>query len=90
VAAEKHPNADRLLVLTLNLGDHTRQVVSGIAQFYTPQSLLGKKLILVANLRPAVLRGVESQGMILAGEGPDGRVVVVTPEQDLPPGAKVR
>ncbi|RIH88373.1 Methionine--tRNA ligase [Meiothermus luteus] len=90
VAAEKHPKADRLLVLTLNLGDHTRQVVSGIAQFYTPQSLLGKKLILVANLRPAVLRGVESQGMILAGEGPDGRVVVVTPEQDLPPGAKVR
>lgn len=90
IKAEKHPKADKLLVLTLNLGDHTRQVVSGIAQYYTPESLLGKKLVLVANLKPAVLRGVESQGMILAGEDAQGRIVVVTPEQDLPPGAKVR
>ncbi|RDI94529.1 methionine--tRNA ligase [Meiothermus sp. QL-1] len=90
VRAEKHPKADRLLVLSLNLGDHTRQVVSGIAQDYTPESLLGKKLILVANLKPAVIRGVRSEGMILAGEGPEGRVVVVTPEKELPPGARVR
>ncbi|PZA08433.1 MULTISPECIES: methionine--tRNA ligase [unclassified Meiothermus] len=90
VKAEKHPRADRLLVLTLNVGDHTRQVVSGIAQFYTPESLVGKKLVLVANLKPATLRGVESQGMILAGEDAQGRIVVVTPEADLPPGAKVR
>ncbi len=90
VKAEKHPKADKLLVLTLNVGDHTRQVVSGIAQYYTPESLLGKKLVLVANLKPAVLRGVESQGMILAGEDSAGRIVVITPEQDLPPGAKVR
>jgi methionyl-tRNA synthetase len=65
-------------------------VVSGIAQFYTPESLVGKKLVLVANLKPATLRGVESQGMILAGEDAEGRIVVVTPESDLPPGAKVR
>lgn len=52
VKAEKHPKADKLLVLTLNLGDHTRQVVSGIAQYYTPESLVGKKLVLVANLGP--------------------------------------
>lgn len=90
VKAEKHPKADKLLVLTLNVGDHTRQVVSGIAQYYTPESLVGKKLVLVANLKPAVLRGVESQGMILAGEDAQGRIVVITPEQDLPPGAKVR
>ncbi|MCX8087899.1 MAG: methionine--tRNA ligase [Meiothermus ruber] len=90
IKAEKHPKADKLLVLTLNVGDHTRQVVSGIAQYYTPESLVGKKLVLVANLKPAVLRGVESQGMILAGEDAQGRIVVVTPEQDLPPGAKVR
>ncbi|ADH63691.1 methionyl-tRNA synthetase [Allomeiothermus silvanus DSM 9946] len=90
IKAEKHPKADKLLVLTLNVGDHTRQVVSGIAQFYTPQSLVGKKLVLVANLKPATLRGVESQGMILAGEDAQGRIVVVTPEADLPPGAKVR
>jgi methionyl-tRNA synthetase len=90
VRAEKHPKADKLLVLTLNVGDHTRQVVSGIAQDYAPESLVGKKLVLVANLKPAVLRGVESQGMILAGESAEGRIVVVIPEQDLPPGAKVR
>lgn len=90
VKAEKHPKADKLLVLTLNVGDHTRQVVSGIARDYTPESLVGKKLVLVANLKPAVLRGVESQGMILAGENAEGKIVVVTPEQDLPPGAKVR
>lgn len=90
VKAEKHPKADKLLVLTLNVGDHTRQVVSGIAQYYTPESLVGKKLVLVANLKPVVLRGVESQGMILAGEDDQGRIVVITPEQDLPPGAKVR
>jgi methionyl-tRNA synthetase len=90
IKAEKHPKADKLLILTLNVGDHTRQVVSGIAEHYTPESLLGKKLVLVANLKPAVLRGVESQGMILAGENAEGKIVVVTPEQDLPPGAKVR
>lgn len=88
--AEKHPKADKLLVLQLDLGYETRQVVSGIAQFYTPEVLVGKKLVLVANLKPAVLRGVESQGMILAGEDASGRIVVVTPDSDLPPGAKVR
>ncbi|MER3479630.1 MAG: methionine--tRNA ligase [Meiothermus sp.] len=90
IKAEKHPRADKLLVLTLDVGDHTRQVVSGIAQFYTPERLVGKKLVLVANLKPATLRGVESQGMILAGQDAEGRIVVVTPEADLPPGAKVR
>ncbi|MCL6528434.1 MAG: methionine--tRNA ligase [Thermaceae bacterium] len=90
VKCEKHPKADKLLVLTLNVGDHTRQVVSGIAQWYAPQSLVGRKLVLVANLKPAVLRGIESQGMILAGEDAAGNVVVVSPEKDLPPGAKVR
>jgi methionyl-tRNA synthetase len=90
IRAEKHPRADKLLVLTLNVGDHNRQVVAGIAEHYSPESLLGKKLVLVANLKPAMLRGIESQGMILAGQSAEGRIVVVTPEQDLPPGARVR
>ncbi|MCL4454103.1 MAG: methionine--tRNA ligase subunit beta [Deinococcus sp.] len=90
VKAEKHPKADKLLVLTLSLGSETRTVVSGIAEWYTPESLLGKKLVLVSNLKPAKLRGVESQGMILAGEDHKGRIVVVTPDADLPAGAKVR
>lgn len=90
VKCEKHPQADKLLVLTLDVGSETRQVVSGIAKWYTPEELLGQKLVLVANLKPAKLRGLESQGMILAGEDQEGRVVVVKPEKDLPPGAKVR
>ncbi|EOD00520.1 methionine--tRNA ligase [Caldisalinibacter kiritimatiensis] len=66
VEAEKHPNADKLLVLQLEVGDERRQVVSGIAKYYKPEELIGKDVILVANLKPVKLRGVESQGMILA------------------------
>lgn len=66
IEAKKHPKADRLLVLQLKVGDETRQVVSGIAQNYEPEDLVGMKVILVANLKPVKLRGIESQGMILA------------------------
>jgi methionyl-tRNA synthetase len=90
LAAEKHPKADKLLVLTVSLGSQQRTVVSGIAQWYRPEDLVGKKLILVANLKPAKLRGVDSQGMILAGEDAQGRIVVVEAEAGLPAGAKVR
>lgn len=88
--ASKHPKADKLLILTLNLGYETRQVVSGIAQDYTPESLVGKRLIVVANLKPAMLRGVQSQGMILAGDGENGSAKVIQPDPSLPLGAKVR
>ena len=63
---EKHPDADKLLVSQINIGKETRQIVSGIADFYTPEEMVGKKVIVVSNLKPAKLRGVESQGMILA------------------------
>ncbi|SKC83570.1 methionine--tRNA ligase [Maledivibacter halophilus] len=66
IEAEKHPKADKLLVLKIKVGDETRQVVSGIAQNYTPEDLVGMKVILVANLKPVKLRGIKSQGMILA------------------------
>jgi methionyl-tRNA synthetase len=89
VAAKKHPNADKLLVLTLSLGNEERTVVSGIAKWYRPEDLVGKKVVLVANLKPARLRGVESQGMILAAqEGED--LALVTVEGEIPPGAVVR
>lgn len=64
---EKHPEADRLLVSQINIGKEIRQIVSGIAEYYTPEEMIGKKVIVVSNLKPAKLRGVESQGMILAG-----------------------
>lgn len=89
VAAKRHPNADRLLVLRLSLGKEERTVVSGIARWYRPEELLGKKVVLVANLKPAKIRGVESQGMILAASEGD-RLALVTVEGDIPPGATVK
>ncbi|HZW28334.1 MAG TPA: methionine--tRNA ligase [Trueperaceae bacterium] len=88
--AEPHPNADRLLVLTVRMGPETRTVVSGIKAHYAPEDLVGRKLVLVTNLQPAKLRGVESQGMILAAEDPDGTLSLVTLDKDLPDGSEVR
>ncbi len=79
IACEKVEKADKLLKLTLQVGDETRTVVSGIAKSYTPQEMVGKKVVLVANLKPAKLRGIESQGMILCATHGD-KVVLVSPE----------
>ncbi|MEH7383981.1 methionine--tRNA ligase [Bacillus sp. JJ1521] len=81
--------ADKLLKLQLDLGFEKRQVVSGIAQYYTPEELVGKKVICVTNLKPVKLRGELSQGMILAGSV-DGKLSVATIDQSLPNGAKVK
>ncbi|HEY8449250.1 MAG TPA: methionine--tRNA ligase, partial [Bacillota bacterium] len=89
VAAEPVPGADRLLRLRVSLGDEERQVVAGLAQHYRPDELVGRRAVLVANLKPARIRGVESQGMLLAAEA-DGRLALIAPEQPLPPGSKVR
>ena len=89
IAAEKVPNADRLLRLQVDLGSEKRQVVAGIAAHYTPEDLIGKQIILVANLQPAKIRGIESQGMLLAAEG-GKELAVVTLEKDMPLGAQVR
>jgi len=87
-SAEVHPKADRLLVLKVDLGTEERQIVAGIRAHYQPEELVGKQVVVVANLEPAVLRGIESQGMVLAAS--DGeRVVVLSPEKVVGPGAKV-
>jgi len=88
--AEPHPNADKLLVLSVRMGPETRTVVSGIREHYQPDDLVGKKLILVANLKPVTLRGVRSEGMILAAEDEGGNLSVATLESDLPDGSEVR
>ena len=90
-SAEEHPNADKLLVLKIDIGgeDGERQLVAGIKGHYSPEQLVGKKIIVVKNLAPAVLRGVESQGMLLAAR--DGEnVVLLTTEKDVSPGSKVQ
>ena len=89
VEATAHTNANKLLVLKVDLGNgETRQVVSGIKQWYAPEQLVGKSVILVANLAPAVLRGVESQGMVLAASSGD-QVILLSPEKEAAPGSKV-
>lgn len=88
-ACEKHPSADRLLVSQINIGKETRQIVSGIAQYFTPEQMVGKKVIVVSNLKPAKLRGVESQGMILAGTTSE-ELDLVTLVKDLPNGTRIK
>ena len=87
-ACEKVEKSNKLLKLTLDVGDEERTVASGLANYYKPEELIGKKVILVYNLKPAKLCGVLSQGMVLCAEK-DGKVVIVTPEQDMPAGAVV-
>lgn len=89
LSCEKVAKSDKLLVFKLQLGDEVRQVVSGIAQHYAPQDLVGKTVVIVANLKPAKIRGVESNGMILcAADGTD--VVFVTPQKEIGSGVEVR
>jgi methionyl-tRNA synthetase len=86
--AERVPGADKLLKLQIDLGAEKRQIVAGIAQHYSPESITGKKIIVVTNLKPAVIRGIDSNGMLLAAKA-GAKLFVVTPDGDLPPGASV-
>ena len=88
LAAEPVEGADRLLKLQVDLGTEKRQVVAGIAEHYTADALIGKQVIVVVNLEPATIRGVESQGMILAGSGDS--IVLATLEKEMPLGTQVR
>jgi methionyl-tRNA synthetase len=88
-AVEEHPDADKLLVLKIDTGDDEKQLVAGIKNHYSAEELVGKKIIVVNNLAPAVLRGVESQGMLLAARDGD-KVVLLTTEKDVGPGSRVQ
>lgn len=87
---KNHPDADKLLVFQLDLGDEKRQVVSGIRKYYEPEDLVGKTVVVVTNLAPVKLRGVESNGMILSAESKDGRLSLITSLEDVDPGAGVK
>jgi methionyl-tRNA synthetase len=86
--AEPVEGADRLLRLQVNMGDGTRQLVAGIARQYAPDALVGKQVVVVANLEPATIRGVVSEGMLLAASG-EGCLALVTPDSDVPEGTAV-
>lgn len=87
IDCKKHPKADKLLVSSVRVGEETRQIVSGVAKFYTPEEMKGKKVIVVANLKPIKLRGEESKGMILFADNGEKLEFVLT---DAPSGEKVR
>ncbi len=88
--ASDHPNADKLLVLKVDLGNEQRQICAGIKGHYTPEQLIGKDLVIVANLAPRMMRGLESQGMLLAATSADkSRVIVLSPDSPIEPGSAV-
>ncbi len=88
VVAERIPKADKLLRLEIDLGFETRQILSGIAEHFAPEEVVGRTVVIVANLAPRKMRGLESNGMILMAEGRDGRLRFV--ETDAEPGATVK
>jgi methionyl-tRNA synthetase len=87
--AEKVPNTDKLLHLKIDTGLDVRELVSGIAQYYTPEEMVGKQICILANLKPRKIKGIVSQGMILMAQQPDGKMRVVSPEERLANGATI-
>ena len=86
---EEHPNAEKLYVLKISFGDEERQIVAGIRQYYSKKELTGKTIIVVKNLEPAVLRGVKSEGMLLAATD-DKDVILLTTEKKIKENAKIK
>jgi len=91
-SAERIPKADKLLLMTVDIGEEKpRQILAGIAQHYQPEKLIGRKIVVVANLKPRKLRGYESQGMLLAASvGEEGKPVIATFTEDVPNGARLK
>ena len=90
VAAERVPKSRKLLKLEVDLGSERRTLVAGIAEAYEPEALVGRVIGMVANLRPATVMGVESNGMILAASGPGGLPVVVSFDKEPPLGSRIK
>ena len=90
LVAERIPKADKLLRLEVDLGYEKRQILAGIAQFYTPEQLVGRKIVIVANLAPRKMRGLESNGMLLAASLPDGAPVLAGFLETVPLGARLK
>jgi methionine--tRNA ligase beta chain len=87
--AEKIEGSEKLLKLIVDLGDERRQLVAGIAKYYKLEDLIGKEIVVVANLEPKKIMGIESQGMLLAADV-NREPVILIPEKEVPPGTKIR
>jgi len=86
---EDHPNADKLVVMTVDMGNETRTLVAGLKEHYDTDELVGKKVVVFTNLEQKELRGVKSEGMVLAAVN-DDTVVLISPEMDIPNGARIQ
>jgi methionyl-tRNA synthetase len=90
VEARPHPNADKLLLLQVDVGEEQKQIIAGIRQHYTPEQLVGKLIVVVNNLAPAMLRGETSNGMLLAATSGDKVIVLTLDDPSCVPGAKIK
>ena len=92
MSAERIPKSDKLLLMKIDIGEtEPRQVLAGIAEYYEPEKLIGRKVVVVANLKPRKLRGHESQGMVVAASiGEQGQPVIATFTEDVPNGARLK
>ena len=88
--ARPHPNADKLMLLQVSVGEETKQIVAGIRLHYSPEQLVGKNIVIVNNLEPAMLRGEASNGMLLAATSGDKVVLLAPDDPDCVPGAKIK
>jgi methionyl-tRNA synthetase len=89
LSAREHPNADKLMLLQIKVGEEEKQIVAGIRGHYAPEQLVGRQIVVVNNLPEAMLRGEESHGMLLAASDADG-IVLLRPDRDCEPGATVK
>ncbi|MEW6252263.1 MAG: methionine--tRNA ligase subunit beta [Planctomycetota bacterium] len=90
VKAEPHPNANKLILMQIDLGTEQRQIIAGLREHYDPAALVGRQIVVVANLAPRMMRGLESNGMLLAASSADhSQVIILTVERPIAPGAKV-
>ncbi|RLC39921.1 MAG: methionine--tRNA ligase subunit beta [Candidatus Nealsonbacteria bacterium] len=89
IQAERIEESEKLLKLQIDLGGEKRQIVAGVAKFYQPENLVGKEIVVVANLEPRMIFGLESQGMLLAADV-NGKPVLLKPDEKVPPGTKIR
>jgi methionyl-tRNA synthetase len=90
IEARPHPNADKLILLQIDLGDQQKQIVAGIRQHYTPEQLTGKLIVVVNNLEPAMLRGETSNGMLLAATSGEKVILLTVDDPDCEAGAKIK
>ncbi len=84
--AEKKEGSDKLLVLNIEIGEETRQILSGIAKFYSPEDLIGKRVLVLCNLAPRMIMGLESQGMLLCAVDKEDNVALLNPDKEFPSG----